>query len=48
MNNLYRSAQSEALSEKDFYWLNEDEIDQMDILNMSDDSDKGLIVEVDF
>ena len=47
MNNLYGGAQSEALPEKDFNWLNEDEIDQLDILNMPDDSDKDLILEVD-
>ena len=47
INNLYGGAQSEALPEKDFYWLNEDEIDQLYILNMPDDSDKDLILEVD-
>ena len=46
-NNLYGGAQSDALPEKDFYWLNEDEFDQLDILNMSDTFDKGLILEVD-
>ena len=47
MNNLYGCAQSEALPEKDFYWLNEDEIEQLDIMNLPDDSETGLILEVD-
>ena len=47
MNNLYSSTMSVALPEKDFYWLNEDEIDQLDVMKISDDSDTGIILEVD-
>ena len=47
MNNLYSSAMSVALPEKDFYWWNEDEIDQLDVMNIPDDSDTGIILEVD-
>ena len=47
MNNLYSSAMSVPLPEKDFYWFNENEIDQLDVMNIPDDSDTGLILEVD-
>ena len=47
MNNLYGAAQSKVLPEKEFYWLNEDEIDQLDTMNIADDSDTGFILEVD-
>ena len=47
MNNLYGCAQSEALPEKDVYWLNEDEIEQLDIMSLPDDSETGLILEED-
>ena len=47
MNSLYSSAMSVPLPEKDFYWFNENEIDQLDVMNIPDDSDTGLILEVD-
>ena len=47
MNNLYGVAQSKELPEKEFYWLSEDEIDQLDIMSIADDSDTGFILEVD-
>ena len=47
MNNLYGAAQSKPLAEKEFYWLNENEIEQLDIMNIADDSDTGFILEVD-
>ena len=47
MNNLYGVAQSKELPEKEFYWLSEDEINQLDIMTIADDSDTGFILEVD-
>ena len=47
MNNLYGVAQSKELPEKEFYWLSEDEIDQLDIMSVTDDSETGFILEVD-
>ena len=47
MNKLYSSAMSVSLPEKDFYWLNENEIDQLDVMNIPDDSDTCFILEVD-
>ena len=46
MHNLYGAAQSKVLPEKEFYWLNEDEIDQLDFMNIADDSDTGYILEL--
>ncbi|XP_033729514.1 uncharacterized protein LOC117318662 [Pecten maximus] len=37
----------EALPEKDFYWLNEQEVDQLNFQDITDDADTGYIVQCD-
>lgn len=47
MNNLYGTAMCQPLPEKDFEWLTKDQINQFDVMNVSDTSDIGFILEVD-
>ena len=47
MNNLYGTSMSEPLPERDFHWLNFEEIEQLDLDQVSDDSETGYILEVD-
>lgn len=46
-NNLYGWAMSHALSESDFRWLSEREIQQLDVSQVADDADYGYVFEVD-
>lgn len=46
-NNLYGFSMSSYLPLKNFRWLNEEEIDNLDILNISDKNQIGYILEVD-
>jgi hypothetical protein len=45
-NNLYGWAMSQYLPHSEFRWLNEQEISQMDIQSVQEDSDNGYIFEV--
>lgn len=47
VNNQYGWAMSQYLPYDDFKWLSENEIENLDILNISDTADKGFILEVD-
>ncbi|XP_069109117.1 uncharacterized protein [Argopecten irradians] len=47
MNNLYGTSMSEVLPEKDFAWLTPEQIDQLDICNIDDNSEMGYILEID-
>ena len=44
---MYRWAMSQPLPMDSFAWLTEDEFDELDISNVSKDSDIGYILEVD-
>jgi hypothetical protein len=46
-NNLYGWAMSQPLPTGEFDWLNEEEISNLDITQIPDDSDEGYIFEVD-
>ena len=46
-NNLYGSAQSEPLPVSDFRFLTPDEISQLDIMTVAEDSPTGYIVDCD-
>ena len=46
-NNLYGWAMCKPLPVKDFKWLNETEINDLDIMLHSDNNKKGYILEVD-
>ena len=46
-NNLYGSAMCEPLPVRDFKWLSDEEIDNFNILKISDYSENGYILEVD-
>ena len=46
-NNLYGHAMSQSLPTSGFRFLSDVEIDNLDILNIPDDHDKGYILEVD-
>ncbi|KAF2898221.1 hypothetical protein ILUMI_07955 [Ignelater luminosus] len=47
VNNLYGHAQRQSLPFENFRWLEQQEIDSHDVSKVSDDSDKGYILEVD-
>jgi hypothetical protein len=47
VNNLYGYAMTQALPIGDFRFLSHDEIDHLDIDNISDDATQGYILEVD-
>ena len=46
-NNLYGWAMSEYLPVDGFRWLSDNEIKQMDVDGITDNNDKGYILEVD-
>ena len=46
-NNLYGWAMSQPLPDSGFVWLSEDEIEELDVSNIADDSEEGYILEVD-
>jgi hypothetical protein len=46
-NNLYGWAMSQPLPAGEFDWLNEEEISNLDITQITDDSEEGYILEVD-
>ena len=46
-NNLYGWAMSQPLPDSGFVWLIEDEIAELDVSNIADDSEEGYILEVD-
>ena len=46
-NNLYGNSMSQPLPEGGFVWLNEEEIIDLDLTNIADDSEEGYILEVD-
>jgi hypothetical protein len=46
-NNLYGWAMSQPLPTGEFDWLNEQEISNLDITQITDDSEEGYILEVD-
>ncbi|CAB4024062.1 Gastrula zinc finger, partial [Paramuricea clavata] len=46
-NNLYGWAMSQPLPTGEFDWLNEKEISNLDITQITDDSEEGYILEVD-
>ena len=46
-NNLYGYVMSQSLPIDSFAWLSKDKVDELDISNVSDDSDIGYILEVD-
>jgi hypothetical protein len=45
--NLYGHSMSDYLPQKDFIWLTNNEIENLDILDISDTADTGFILEVD-
>lgn len=45
--NLYGYAMSQVLPEKDFVWLTNQEIENLNIMNISNTSEKGYVLEVD-
>jgi hypothetical protein len=47
VNHLYGYAMTQALPIGDFRFLSHDEIDQLDVDNISDDATQGYILEVD-
>jgi hypothetical protein len=47
VNNLYGYAMTQALPIGDFRFLSRDEIDQLEVDNISDDATQGYILEVD-
>ena len=46
-NNLYGSAQSEPLPVGDFRFLTPEEISQLDLMNIAEDSPTGYIIDCD-
>lgn len=46
-NNLYGDAMSRALPTGDFCWMTEDQLTTFDVMNISDESPTGYILEVD-
>ena len=46
-NNLYGWAMSQPLPTGEFDWLNEEEITNLDIMQIADNSEEGYILEVD-
>ena len=46
-NNLYGCAMSEMLPTGEFKWLNQAEIDGLDIMQVADDAEVGYIIEAD-
>ena len=46
-NNLYGGAMSKQLPISDFWWLNENEIDDLDVVTVPSESEMGYILEVD-
>ena len=46
-NNLYGWAMSQKLPEKEFDWLTEQQLEEMDVTQMADDAETGYILEVD-
>lgn len=46
-NNLYGLAQSSPMPVSDFRWLDREEIDGLDVLQMTDEQETGFILEVD-
>ena len=46
-NNLYRWAMPQPLPTNEFDWLAEEEISNLDIVEIPDDSEEGYILEVD-
>ena len=46
-NNLYGKSMSMPLPDRNFQFLSDEEIEKLDILNVSDDGDTGYICEVD-
>ena len=46
-NNLYGWAMSQPLPTGEFDWLNEEEIANLDIMQIPDNSEEGYILEVD-
>ena len=47
MNNLYGTSMSMPLPEKDFAWCTQEQIDDFNVMDVSDDSETGYILEVD-
>ena len=47
MNNLYGTSMSMPLPEKDFAWCTQEQIENFNVLDVSDDSETGYILEVD-
>ncbi|XP_061191773.1 uncharacterized protein LOC133200019 [Saccostrea echinata] len=47
MHNLYGTSMSMPLPERDFAWCTPEQIDSLNVMNISDDSDNGYILEVD-
>lgn len=47
VNNLYGHAQRQSLPYENFRWLDQRKIESFDVCKISDDSDKGYILEVD-
>ena len=45
-NNLYGYGMSQYLPTGNFEWLNKKDIDKLNLDNYSDESDKGLILEI--
>ena len=45
-NNLYGWAMSQPLPDSGFVWLSEDEIAELEVSNITDDSEEGCILEV--
>jgi hypothetical protein len=46
-NNLYGWAMSQHLPTGEFDWLNDEEISNLDITQITDDCEEGYILEVD-
>ncbi|VDH96284.1 Hypothetical predicted protein [Mytilus galloprovincialis] len=46
-NNLYGWAMSQALPVEGFRWINDSEIENLNICDIADDSENGYILEVD-
>jgi hypothetical protein len=46
-NNLYGRAMSQALLVDGFRWLEDQEIESLNVLEISDNNEKGYMLEVD-
>ena len=46
-NNLYGWSQSRFLPDREFDWMTDEQLDNFDVMQISDESDTGYILDVD-